>query len=112
MKQTKLFVLLMAMVTLVSMSAMAQDKKADKKKKTEEVTFVTSMFCINCQTKIERHLSWEKGVKDIKTNLDKKTVTIKYDPSKTTEETLKKVISDLEYTCEKVDEPKSDEKKK
>ncbi|GHU66736.1 hypothetical protein FACS189413_00250 [Bacteroidia bacterium] len=96
------------MISLVSMSAMAQDKKADKKKKKETVTFVTNLFCINCQTKIERHLSWEKGVKDVQTNLDKKTVTIEYDPAKTNEETLRKVIIDLEYTCEKVEEPAPD----
>lgn len=111
MKRTKLFVLLMAMITVVSMNAMAQDKKADKKKKKETVTFVTNLFCINCQTKIERHLSWEKGVKEIKTDLDKKTVTIQYDPAKTNEETLKKVIVDLEYTCEKVEEPVPEVKK-
>jgi copper chaperone CopZ len=86
--------------------AMAQDKKEEKKKKkVEEVTFTVSMFCGNCQAKIERHISWEKGVKDLKVNLDKKTVTIKYDPSKTTEEALKKAIEGLEFTCEKEDTP-------
>jgi len=78
-----------------------QEKKEEKKKKTEEVIFIVNMFCENCKTKIERHLAWEKGVTDLKIDLDKKSVLIKYDPQKTDEEKLKKVIIDLEYTCEK-----------
>lgn len=49
-----------------------EQKKVDKKKKTEEVTFEVNMTCGNCRAKIERHISWEKGVKDLKVNLDKK----------------------------------------
>jgi copper chaperone CopZ len=100
MKIFKLLVLLMAMCTFAS-GVTAQDKKADKKKKTEEVTFTVNMTCDNCKAKIERHVSWEKGVKDLKVNLDKKQVTIKYDPAKTTEEKLKEAITSLEFTCEK-----------
>jgi copper chaperone CopZ len=102
MKTTKLLVLLSA-IFLFSGIGMAQDKK-EKKKGGEEVTFVVSMFCENCKAKIERHISWEKGVKDLKVNLDKKLVSIKYDPKKTNEETLKKAIEALEYTCEKQEE--------
>jgi copper chaperone CopZ len=85
----------------------AQDKKAEKKKKTEEVTFSVNMTCDNCKAKIERHISWEKGVKDLKVNLDKKQVTVKYDPAKTTEEKLKEAINALEFTCEKTEPDKS-----
>jgi copper chaperone CopZ len=107
MKQTRLFVLLLAIASV----GFAQDKKAEKKKKTEEVTFVVSMFCDNCKAKIERHLGWEKGVKDLSVNLDKKLVSIQYDPSKTSEETLKKVIESLEYTCEKQETEKTGKNK-
>jgi copper chaperone CopZ len=85
-------------------SGFAKDKKEGKKKKTAEVTFVVNMVCDNCKAKIERHLAWEKGVKDLKVNLDEKTVKVKYDPSKTDEETLKKFIEGLEYTCEIAEE--------
>jgi copper chaperone CopZ len=104
MKTTKLLVLLSA-IFLFSGIGMAQDKTENKKKKGgEDVTFVVSMFCENCKAKIERHISWEKGVKDLKVNLDKKLVSIKYDPKKTNEEALKKAIEALEYTCEKQEE--------
>jgi len=102
MKRT-LVVLLLIFCTVAG--AMAQDKKAEKKKKVEEVTFTVNMTCGNCQAKVERHISWEKGVKDLKVNLDKKTVTIKYDPAKTTEDALKKAIEGLEFTCDKTDTP-------
>jgi copper chaperone CopZ len=82
----------------------AQVKNADKKKKTEEVTFSVNMTCENCKAKIERHISWEKGVKDLTVNLEKKQVTIKYDPAKTTEDKLKKAIEALEFTCQKAEE--------
>jgi copper chaperone CopZ len=111
MKITRLFVLLFAICSITTTTVVtAQEKKADKKKKTEEVTFSVNMFCENCKAKIERHISWEKGVKDLKIDLDKKSVTVKYDPAKTNEEKLKKAISKLEFTCEK-EEVKEEEKK-
>ena len=70
-------------------------------KKTEEVTFVVSMNCHNCQSKIEKNISWEKGVKDLKVDLEKKTVTVTYDPKRTNEETLKKAIEKLDFKCGK-----------
>ncbi|MDR0612757.1 MAG: heavy-metal-associated domain-containing protein [Dysgonamonadaceae bacterium] len=103
MKTTKFFVCLMAMCMAVN-PGFAQDKKEGKKKKTAEVTFVVNMVCDNCKAKIERHLAWEKGVKDLKVDLDKKTVKVKYDTSKTDEDTLKKFLETLEYTCERVGE--------
>ncbi|MDR0725379.1 MAG: cation transporter [Prevotellaceae bacterium] len=105
MKVFRLFVLLIAMSTFAAGLA-AQDNKSDKagkKKKTEEVTFSVNMTCDNCKAKIERHISWEKGVKDLKVNLDKKQVTVKYDPAKTTEDKLKEAINKLEFTCEKTE---------
>jgi copper chaperone CopZ len=109
MKIFRLFVLLTAMCAFAAGLA-AQDKKADKKKKTEEVTFSVNMTCDNCKAKIERHISWEKGVKDLKVYPDKKQVTVKYDPAKTTEEKLKEAINALEFTCEKT-EPEPEKSK-
>jgi copper chaperone CopZ len=104
MKIFRLFVLLIAIVSFAAgATAQDKDKKADKKKKTEAVTFNVNMTCDNCKAKIERHISWEKGVKDLTVNLDKKQVTVKYDPSKTTAEKLEKAITALEFTCEKTE---------
>lgn len=76
-------------------------KKDAKKSKSEVVTFDVSMDCHGCQQKIEKNIPWEKGVKDLKVDLENKTVKITYDPKKTTEAKLKKAIEKLDFTCEK-----------
>ena len=63
-----------------------------------EVTFLVSMKCESCQQRIEEKLSFEKGVKKLKVNLEQKTVTITYDTQKTSPETLKAAIQKLGYT--------------
>jgi len=77
-----------------------QAQKKEKKKKTEEVVFLTDLHCENCQKKIEKNISWEKGVKDLSVDLDEKKVTILYDPSKTNPEKLQVAIEKLGYACE------------
>ena len=94
--QVLTFMLLFSTFTLS-----AQDKKETKQKKTEEVTFVVSMSCDNCKKRIEKNVSWEKGVKDLQVDLEKKTVKITYDPKKITEEKLKQSLEALGYTAEK-----------
>lgn len=64
-----------------------------------DVTFVTSIHCKKCVNKIEENLSFEKGVKDLKVNLNDKTVYIKYDGKKTDVEKLAKAINKLGYTA-------------
>ncbi|MDR3351184.1 MAG: heavy-metal-associated domain-containing protein, partial [Prevotellaceae bacterium] len=58
-----------------------------------------------CKAKIEKNISWEKGVKDLTVNLEKKTVAITYDPQKSTAEKLKEAIEKLGYTAEKHPDP-------
>ncbi|MDR0540865.1 MAG: heavy-metal-associated domain-containing protein [Dysgonamonadaceae bacterium] len=71
-----------------------------KGKQTEAVVFKVNMTCENCKKRIEKNVSWEKGVKNLSVDLDKKTVTILFDTKKTNRETLKKAIEKLGYTCE------------
>ena len=75
-----------------------RDKKV---KKTETVTFKVNMHCKNCVAKITDNISFLKGVEDLKVSLDQKTVTITYNPSKTSESTLQKALEKLGYTVEK-----------
>ena len=85
-----------------------QAQNKDKKKKMEEVVFLTNLHCENCKKKIEKNISWEKGVKDLRVDLDEKKVIILYDPAKTNSENLQAAIEKLGYTCEIV-EPKEEE---
>jgi len=74
----------------------AQNKKTVKNDK-ETVTFDVSMTCENCQKKIEKNIAFEKGVTDMKVNLEKKTVTLEFKKSQTTVEKLKAAIEKLGY---------------
>ncbi|MDR2628078.1 MAG: heavy-metal-associated domain-containing protein [Dysgonamonadaceae bacterium] len=92
-------ILIMALITGLGLSAQEKQDKS-KKKKSETVTFAVNIHCDNCKVKIEKNISWEKGVKNLRVDPEKKTVTIVYNPQKTTEENLKKAIEKLGYTCE------------
>lgn len=67
------------------------------KKVTKTVVFEVTMHCENCVKKITANISFEKGVKGLEISLDKKTVTVTYDPAKTDVPTLKKAIEKLGY---------------
>lgn len=88
-------------------TAMASDRgivveTARPGKELKEVTFSVSMHCEKCVGKITENISFEKGVKDLKVSLDERTVWIKYDASKTSEEKLKSAIEALGYRVEKL----------
>jgi len=93
-------IILAAVFLLGTVSVSAQDKK--KNNMEEQVVFSVSMNCHNCEQKIKKNIPYEKGVKDLTTNLDKKLVTIKYQTDKTDKAKLKKSIEKLGFTCEEV----------
>lgn len=74
----------------------------DSKKKLKTVTFAVSMHCENCTKKIRENVGFEKGVKDMNISLDKKTVTVTFDPAKTDVSKLKAAIEKLGYKAEEV----------
>ena len=61
------------------------------------VTFLTDIHCQKCVQKIEDNVAFEKGVKDLKVNVQEKTVYIQYDSTKTDVATLKKAVEKLGY---------------
>lgn len=93
-----LFLVVLTAGLLSAGACAAEKKKADFK----EVTFVTSIECRNCVKKVQAKLPYEKGVKDLKINLDDQTVWIKYDASKTDKEKLAAAIVKLGYTAEEL----------
>ena len=62
---------------LTAMVTLAKDIK------TVVVTTNPEMHCENCENKIKGNLRFEKGIKNIITDLKTKTVTIEYDADKT-----------------------------
>lgn len=93
--KTKVLALLAAIVMGLSLTVSAKDTKSTN----QTVTFLVSMHCESCQQRIENSLSFEKGVKSLKVNLPKKTVTIVYQSDKTSPEKLKTAIQKLGYAA-------------
>ena len=75
---------------------------AEPKKALKTVTCNVELHCQNCGKKVKENISFEKGVKALDVNLEKKTVTVTFDPSKTDTAILKKAIEKLGYKTELV----------
>lgn len=82
----KILVLLMALMPMMMVSA-----KVDK----QVVVFAVDLHCQGCCDKVMKNISYEKGVKDIQCDLQKKTVTVTYDATKTDVPTLQKAFAKI-----------------
>ncbi|MDR0874456.1 MAG: heavy-metal-associated domain-containing protein [Prevotellaceae bacterium] len=94
MKTLKVLVSALALLFCVSLTA---QNNASVKKSETVVFAVSEMHGEHCKNRIEKNVGFEKGVKSLVVDLKAETVTIKYDPSKTTAETLKQKLVDLGY---------------
>jgi copper chaperone CopZ len=75
---------------------------AAEKKQIQEVTFSVNMHCDSCKERIQRSLTWHKGVKDLDIKLKALTVRVRFDPRKTSVEDLQEAITGLGYVCEAI----------
>ncbi|PLX15003.1 MAG: hypothetical protein C0599_17780 [Salinivirgaceae bacterium] len=80
-----------ALLVSTSVSLQAQDKKVQK------TTFECNLDCHKCEMKIMKEIPFEKGVKDVKVDLDKKEVTVEYKTSKNSDAQLKKALEKMGY---------------
>ena len=91
-------IILLAIAALMTISAVAgTPEKSKKTKEVKEVTFNVHLHCANCVKKVQENIAFEKGVKGLDVCQGHQTVTVKYDPAKTSEETLKAAIEKLGY---------------
>ncbi len=89
---------LIALVCFFSFSAFAgQASKDNKAKEKATVTFSVPMDGHCCVEDITKTMAFEKGVKALDCNLEKKTVTITYRADQTSVDTLKKGLVDMGY---------------
>ena len=65
--------------------------------KTAVFNTAPEMHCNSCENRIKEGLKFEKGVKDIKTDLETKTVTIEYDADKTNVENIVAAFAKINY---------------
>lgn len=72
-------------------------------KDLKSVTFhVPQMVCENCEAKVLKNIRFEKGVKEIETDVEQKTVTIVYDAEKTDPGKLVKGFAKFKYEVTEV----------
>lgn len=90
----KTFAMLFMAVAL-SATAVAKDIK------TIVLTPSPAMSCENCENKIKGNLRFEKGVKEVKTDLKNQEVVIVYDADKNSEEAIVSSFSKFGYSAVK-----------
>jgi len=74
----------------------------DKPKTTETVKYKTSIDCAACVNAIMSNLPQEKGIKDVKCDLQTKEVAVTYQKDKNNPEQIKKSIEKLGYTAKEI----------
>ena len=78
----------MKKIALLAVAVCLSMTVAAKNIKTVVLTTTPAIHCENCCTTIKNNIRFEKGIKEISTNLEDKTITIKYDADKTTVENI------------------------
>lgn len=76
----------------------------EKAKTSETVKFKTSIECNNCVNKVMTNLPQEKGIKDVKCDLETKEVTVTYQRDKNNTADIRKAIEKLGFTAKLVTE--------
>ena len=92
--------LVLSAMMLTAMVALAKDIK------TSVFTTNPEMHCESCEKKIKGNLRFEKGVKNIITDLKTKTVTIEYDADKTNVQNIIKGFKKIKYEATEVKKDK------
>ena len=96
------YLLTMAM-SIAAMTATAQKAPTAD---TLQVTTTPQMHCSNCEKKIKSNIRFVKGVKKIETSVPQQTVTIIYDPRKSTYQDFEKAFEKIGYRIEAVGKEK------
>ncbi len=94
---------LFAVVLLIFLAAtLTQAQPSESRTKT--TCFKSSMHCESCENTIFETLRFQKGVKEVKTDLPSNTIKVVYDGRKTSGETIGKVIQEKGYKADVITE--------
>lgn len=89
MKRMKIIALLIMLLTTNGMFMQQLNAKVNK----QQVVFYVNLHCQGCIDKVYKTIAYEKGVKDLKCDLNSKTVVVTYDANKTDIPTLQKAFA-------------------
>lgn len=95
--KTRFFSFLLALIITAGTTLFAADGGKEK-----QVKIKTSAKCEMCKERIEKNLTFTKGVKEAFLNLDDKSVTVTYNPKKTDVDKIKAAISKTGYDADEV----------
>lgn len=82
MKKIKISILIASLMVVGQLSAKKEIKTTRKSDKAT-VEYSVNMECKDCENRITEQLRFEKGVTDLKTELNKEKVTVTYKSGKT-----------------------------
>ena len=88
---------IMAVLAIASVSASAQ------KKSSTDTLRVTTSPAMHCEKKIKGNIRFVKGVKAIETSVPEQTVTIVYDPSKSSYKDFETAFRKIGYKIGKAE---------
>lgn len=98
-------------ITVLLLSVPFMLTAQNKNTGNETVKFITSIDCENCVNKVMKNIPYEKGVKDVKCDLETKEVVITYQKNRNNPDQLKKAIEKLGFTAKQAKAEGSAEKK-
>ena len=88
--------LTMMICAFCSISLVSAQQTKSKNEKVTTKFLIENMDCENCVKKIEKTLSFEKGVTDLKCDLKTKTVAVTYRTDRTSDEKLMTALKKIE----------------
>ena len=103
----KILAIVCCMFFAISMTS-AQEKEKNNKKQTTKF-LVENMDCDNCVKSIEKNIAFEKGVTDLKCDLNTKIVEVTYNSDKNTDENLVAAFKKIKKDAVVVKEDKKTE---
>lgn len=93
--QNRTLLSVLLLILLISTPSFSQ-----KKGEVVEIKIKTSAVCGMCKTRIEKEMAFEKGITAVSLDLKTKEVTIKFKPSKTNPELIRKAITKIGYDAD------------
>ena len=99
MKTISRIIAIVALITVPMVSNAQTQKTVQQDNNLETVKFSASITCDKCVNTIMGSLPKEKGVKDVKTDLTAKTVTVTYQKGKNNTEQIKRNLEKLGFTA-------------
>ncbi|MFI3314459.1 MAG: heavy-metal-associated domain-containing protein [Rikenellaceae bacterium] len=93
---------ILTIITSVMCIAFTTNGYSKSKKENKIITteFSTNINCSGCVSKVMNFMPYQKGVKEVKADLETKTITISYSEKKTNEEKIVKALKKIDIAAE------------